>query len=162
MKEWFDSLQPREQLAVTAGGVIVAVTFIWAGLWLPFDNGHQALRANVANWELSLGELQPLRVAIQGGANPRAPVTEDSNQTPVVVVDQTLRARGLNSSLKRRQPTPNGIRVEFENVAFDQLVLWLGDLSSRYSMEVQAGSMSVASRAGPGRINASLTLERSL
>ena len=89
-------------------------------------------------------------------------MTEDSNQTPVVVVDQTLRARGLNGSLKRRQPTPNGIRVEFENVAFDELVLWLGDLSTRYSMEVQAGSMSVASRAGPGRINASLTLERSL
>ena len=162
MKEWFDSLQAREQHSVAAGGVIVAIALIWSGLWLPFDKGHKALRMNVANWEQSLGELQPLRVAIQRGANPRAPVTEDSNQTPVVVVDQTLRARGLNSSLKRRQPTPNGIRVEFENVSFDQLVLWLGDLSTRYSMEVQAGSMSVASRAGPGRINASLTLERSL
>jgi len=162
MRDWFDSLQPREQLFVGAGGVVVALTLMWSLLWLPLDNGHQALRTNVANWEQSLGELQPLRAAIQGGASPRAPVTDDSNQTPVVVVDQTLRARGLNGSLKRRQPTPNGIRVEFENVAFDDLVLWLGDLSTRYSMEVQAGSMSVASRAGPGRINASLTLERSL
>ena len=94
--------------------------------------------------------------------HPRAVVVANSNETPVVVVDQTLRARGLNGALKRRQPTPNGIRVEFENIAFDDLVLWLGDLSTGYSMEVQAGSMSVANRAGPGRINASLTLERSL
>ncbi len=162
MRDWFESLQQREQLFVGVGGVFVALTLMWAVLWLPLDNGHEALRTNVANWQQSLGELQPLRAAIQSGAQPRAPVTEDSNQTPVVVVDQTLRARGLNGSLKRRQPTPNGIRVEFENVAFDELVLWLGDLSTRYSMEVQAGSMSVASRAGPGRVNASLTLERSL
>ena len=162
MRVWFESLQQREQLFVGVGGIFVALTLMWAMLWLPLDNGHETLRTNVANWQQSLGELQPLRAAIQSGAQPRAPVTEDSNQTPVVVVDQTLRARGLNGSLKRRQPTPNGIRVEFENVAFDELVLWLGDLSTRYSMEVQAGSMSVASRAGAGRVNASLTLERSL
>jgi len=162
MKAWFEALQVREQWFVGAGAVAVVLTLIWAVLWLPFDKGHKDLQSNVDVWEQSLNELQPLRAAIQSGANPRAVAVENSNETPVVVVDQTLRARGLNGSLKRRQPTPNGIRVEFENIAFDDLVLWLGDLSTGYSMEVQAGSMSVASRAGPGRINASLTLERSL
>ena len=62
---------------------------------------------------------------------------------------------------RRSQPTANnGIRVEFENVAFDELVIWLGDLGSQYDLHVQAGSMSVQTQAGPGRINASLTLER--
>ena len=73
---------------------------------------------------------------------------------------RTLNSRGLQS--KRSQPTPNGIRVEFENVAFDDLVLWLGDLSSQYALEVQAGSLSNATQTGPGRINATLTLERTL
>ena len=63
---------------------------------------------------------------------------------------------------KRSQPTPNGIRIEFENVAFDKLVVWLGDLSYQYGMEVQAGSLSAATSADPGRVNATLTLERSL
>ncbi len=162
MRDWFDSLQSREQLFVGVGGVVVMLTLLWGLLWLPLDNGHKDLRATVDTWERSLSELRPLRAAIQNGASPRAVAVENSNETPVVVVDQTLRARGLNAALKRRQPTPNGIRVEFENIAFDDLVLWLGDLSTRYSLEVQAGSMSVASRAGRGRINASLTLERSL
>lgn len=162
MKAWFEALQVREQWFVGVGGVVVALTLVWGVLWLPFDTGHKELRSNVDVWERSLNELKPLRAAIQSGANPRAVAVENSNETPVVVVDQTLRARGLNGALKRRQPTPNGIRVEFENIAFDDLILWLGDLSTRYSMEVQAGSMSIANRAGPGRINASLTLERSL
>jgi type II secretory pathway component PulM len=79
-----------------------------------------------------------------------------------VIVDQTLRARGLDRSLKRSQPTTNnGIRVEFENVAFDGLILWLGDLSTQHAMHVQAGSFSASSQSGPGRINATMTIERS-
>jgi type II secretory pathway component PulM len=85
-----------------------------------------------------------------------------SNESPVVIVDRTLRERGLNRTLKRQQPVPNGIRVEFESVAFDDLVLWLGTLESDYAMTVQAASLSAATQAGPGRVNASLTLERAL
>ena len=162
MKDWFAGLEPREQLFVGVGAFVVALTVLWGLVWTPLNNSHEELRTNVANWDLSLRELQPLKAAIQSSGGVDSSQTPDVVQTPVVVVDQTLRARGLNAALKRRQPTPNGIRVEFENVAFDDLVLWLGDLSNRYAMNVQAGSMSVANRAGPGRINASLTLERTL
>jgi type II secretory pathway component PulM len=88
---------------------------------------------------------------------------QSSQQTPVVIVDQTLRARGLDRALRRSQPTTSdGIRVEFENVAFDDLVLWLDDLGSQYSMQVASGSFSPGSEGVRGRVNATLTLERSL
>lgn len=162
MKDWFADLERREQLFVGVGAIVVAVTVLWGLVWLPLDKQHGELRASVGDWEQSLGELQAVKGAIQSGAGNSGTAAVNVAQTPVVVVDQTLRARGLNAALKRRQPTPNGIRVEFENVAFDELVLWLGDLSNSYAMNVQAGSLSVATRAGPGRINASLTLERAL
>ena len=86
-----------------------------------------------------------------------------AQQAPIIVVDQTLRSRGLEQFRRRSQPTTsNGVRVEFEGVAFDELVLWLGDLSTQYGMHVQAGSVSAIAQAGPGRVNASLTLERAL
>lgn len=162
MKDWYLSLQYRERLLVGGGAFVVALTLMWALLWLPLDRSHNALRTNVDNWTQSLKDIQPLRAAMQGGENSGTAASTGNELTPLVVIDQTLSARGLNGSVKTRTPTPNGIRIEFENVAFDDLVLWLGDLSSAYAMEVQAGSMSVASRAGPGRINASITLERSL
>ena len=53
------------------------------------------------------------------------------------------------------------VRVEFEDVAFDDLVLWLGDLSSQYGLVIQQGSFS-RSATGIGRVNSTLTLERTL
>lgn len=160
MKDWFYSLQQRERIFVSAGAVAVVFALVYALLWAPFDSGHRALQASVDTWQQSLAQLRPLRgmqpQAASGNSRPAG-----LNQTPVVIVDQTLRARGLDRSLRRSQPTTsNGIRVEFEDVAFDDLVLWLGDLSSQYGMNVASGSVSTSSRAGPGRINATLTLER--
>lgn len=163
MKDWFDSLEQRERLFIGGGAVVMAVALFYAFIWLPLDNSHAALTESIATWERSLAELRPLK-GMQlptGDAAPVAPA--GAGQTPVVIVDRTLRARGLDRSLQRSQPTTsNGIRVEFENVAFDDLVLWLGDLSGEYAMEVTSGSFSAGARTSAGRVNATLTLERAL
>lgn len=161
MKNWFESLEQRERLFVIVGALAVVVTILWAGIWLPLDKGHRDAAARVASWERSLSELRPLAAAPAPAEPQRSGPRPGSALSPVVIIDNSLRARQLGQP-KRSQPTPNGIRVEFENVAFDDLVLWLGDLSSQYGLDVQAGSLSTSSVAGPGRINASLTLERTL
>ena len=163
MRDWFDSLEQRERLFVTGGAIAVVVALFYVFVWLPLDKSHRDLSASVSTWERSLAELRPLKgMQLPSSGNTR-PAASGAGQTPVVIVDQTLRARGLDRSLQRSQPTTsNGIRVEFENVAFDDLVLWLGDLSAQYAMDVTSGSVSVSNRAEPGRINATLTLERAL
>ncbi len=161
MRDWFESLQQREQLFVAGGAVAIFVAMIYAFVWVPLDRGQQTLSASIASWEHSLADLKPLAGLRSGSLDSNRDTRRVSQQTPVVIVDQTLRARGLDRSLKRSQPTTsNGIRVEFDNVAFDDLVLWLGDLSAQFGMHVTSGSMSTTSQAGPGRINATFTLER--
>lgn len=163
MKDWFENLESREQVFVAAGAVIVVVALLYALLWVPLDRNHRQVQQSVANWEQSLSELGPLRalVANAGRETPRGAV--DVGQAPIIIVDQTLRSRGLEQYRRRSQPTTsNGIRVELESVPFDEMVLWLGDLSDQFGLQVQAGSLSAIAQAGPGRVNASLTLERSL
>ena len=160
MKDWFANLESREQLFVGIGSLLVAVIVVWGLLWLPLDKGHKNMQASVVDWQSSLAELRALAANQPAGDRTGSGRPVATTESPVIVVDRTLRERSLNNTVKRQQPTPNGVRVEFENVAFDQLVVWLGDLNTRHGMEVQAGSLSLASRAGPGRINASLTLER--
>jgi type II secretory pathway component PulM len=161
MRDWFESLEARERLFVVLGAVIVSIALLWGLIWVPLDKGHSDVKQRVSTWERSLAELRPLASMPrpQNGSRPASAAA--AAQSPVVVVDSTLRTHGLGQP-KRSQPTPNGIRVEFENVSFDKLVVWLGDLSSQYGMEVQAGSLSTATPASPGRVNATLTLERSL
>ena len=161
MNDWFESLEQREKILVSVGAVVVIITVLYAFAWLPIDKGHKELSASVDRWQRSLSELQPLKHQKPATATSRPAAA--ANQTPVVIVDQTLRARGLDRALQRSQPTTStGIRVEFENVAFDDLVLWLGDLNAQYAMDVTTGTFSKPNRAEPGRINANLTLERTL
>ena len=165
MRDWYQNLEAREQIVIMVGAVVVVIALLYSFIWVPISNVHAQAANSVNTWERSLAELRPLRsLAASGGAqSPGNAAVSSSQQAPIIIVDQTLRSRGLEQYRRRSQPTTaNGIRVEFENVAFDELILWLGDLSDQHAMHVQAGSLSAISQAGPGRINASLTLERTL
>ena len=164
MNDWYESLEAREQTVVLVGAIVVVIGLLFSFVWVPIDRGHARVANSVNTWERSLAELRPLRsLATSGELNAKSAAVSSGLQAPIIIVDQTLRSRGLEQYRRRSQPTTaNGIRVEFENVAFDELILWLGDLSDQHAMHVQAGSLSAISQAGPGRINASLTLERAL
>lgn len=160
MTNWFDNLQPREQITVMIGAVFVAFAILYFGLWAPLSRSNESLSDSVATWERSLTELRPLVVAIQSGSAGTSTVVA-TGQSLVVIVDTTLGQRNLSTALQRSQPTgENGIRVEFQDAAFDDLVLWLGDLYSRHGLRVQSGNFSVSTQSNPGRVNASLTIER--
>ena len=164
MKDWYDNLEAREQVFVLIGATFVLVALIYFMLWAPLDRNHRQIAASVSNWEQSLAELRPLQaLAMSGNSSQTTGAAQSGDQPPIIIISQTLQSRGLEQYRRRSQPTTgNGVRVEFENIAFDDLVLWLGDLSDNHAMIVQAGSLSMATQAGPGRINASLTLERAL
>lgn len=164
MREWFDNLEARERIFVIVGAFVTVVAFLYVLLWAPFDRQHHQLATRVDSWERSLQELGPLRSLVASGAQTTPQGGgRGRQQAPIIIIDQTLRSRGLYPFLSRSQPTTtNGIRVELQGVAFDELVVWLGDLSDQYGMHVQSGSLSRATQTGPGRVNANLTLERAL
>ena len=161
MTNWFMNLEVRERIFVSIGVAFVVVALAWVLVWRPLDARHQAAAERVDTWRQSLADLRPLRGQIQATAN-ATPANINPDQSLVVIVDNSLRQRGLYASLQRSQPTPagNGIRVEFESAAFDDLMLWLGDLHRQYGLRVEAGSFSLASSSAPGRVNSTVTLER--
>ena len=160
MKDWFLSLEERERLFVTAAAAVLVVAVFYLAVWMPLDRGQSSVANSVASWRDSVAELRLLQGELQAAGAGQTEVA-GLDQSLVVIVDETLRSRGLYEALQRSQPTgANGIRVEFENVAFDDLVLWLGDLSSRYALQVQAANFSAASREQDGRVNSTITLER--
>ena len=160
MKTWFYGLEGREQMSVLAAAAFIVFAILYFALWVPLDRGQSALASSVTNWERSLAELGPLKTAVRGAGSSAAP-RAGVGQSLVVVVDTTLRERGLYGALQRSQPTgANGIRVEFKDVSFDDTIRWLGELSNRYDLQVQSGNFSVSTQDIPGRVNVSLTLER--
>lgn len=160
MKDWFHSLDQRERLFVTAAAAVLVVAVFYLAIWMPLDRGQTSVANSVSSWRDSIAELRLLKGELRTGEAGQ-PEVAGIDQSLVVIVDETLRNRGLYEALQRSQPTgANGIRVEFENVAFDDLMLWLGDLSSRYALQVQSANFSAASREQDGRVNSTVTLER--
>ena len=161
MMSWFESLDDRERLFVATAAVFVVLAVIWFGLWLPLDRGQKAAAANVEVWKNSLSELRPLRGQIQASGGSQ-PIAAAQNQSLVVIVDTSLRQRSLTNALQSSQPTPggNGIRIEFEGAAFDDLMLWLGDVNRQYGLLVASGSFSRETDENQGRVRATMTLER--
>lgn len=163
MKDWFDTLEAREQVFVLAGAVIVVCALLFALVWTPLTKSNVDLKADIAIWQQALTDLKPLSARINAGDQPGTNTAVANTQSPLIIVNRTLQKRGIDRYLQRSQPTTSsGIRVEFENVAFDELMLWLGDLGEQYSMHVQAASFARGSNSNAGRINATLTLERVL
>ncbi len=161
MRSWFESLAERERTFVLTAGVTILCAAFWFGVWTPLDSGQESTAARVETWRYSLAELRPLKSQVQASASGQ-PIQSVQDQPLVVIVDSTLRQRGLYGALQRSQPTPtgDGIRVEFESAAFDDLMLWLGDVSRQYGLLLQSGSFSVATGENAGRVNSTLTLER--
>jgi general secretion pathway protein M len=160
MKDWFEALDVRERLIVMGGGVFLAFALLYVSIWQPLDREQSTRAANVQSLRQSIAELKPLKVSLGASGSGSATISTGT-QSLVVIIDTTLRERGLYSSLQRSQPTrDNGIRIEFENAPFDDLVLWLGDLGGRYGLQVVSGSFSIPAQGTQGWVNASITLER--
>lgn len=160
MRSWFDSLQTREQAAVMIAGVFLTFAIVYFAVWSPLDRGQSTMRDSVSTLQRSLAELKTLKNVMRNPATAGASQL-GAGQSLVVIVDSTLGQRNLSEALQRSQPTgANGIRVEFKDAAFDDLIGWLGDLSNRYGMQVQSANFSVSAQSIPGRVNASLTIER--
>ena len=159
MKTWFEALKPRERAFVLSAIAVVALAILYWGVWRPLDRAHTGMQTSVQTWSDALSELRPLQSQLQNASLTAA--QSSGNESLVVIIDNSLRQRGLYGALQRSQPTAqNGIRVEFENAAFDDLILWLGDVATSHGLQLQSGSFSSNQTDNAGRVNATVTLER--
>jgi general secretion pathway protein M len=160
VRDWFEALQPREKILVATAGVVVILAVFWLAVWGPLDRGRANAAANVEVWRDAVAELRVLKGELEAGAAKQENLPALRNQSLVVIVDRTLRSRNLYGALQRSTPNQdNGIQLVFEDAAFDDLVLWLGDVSAQYALRVQSAGFNPSNEAA-GRVNATVTLER--
>jgi type II secretory pathway component PulM len=154
MKAWFYGLQVRERWIVAAGVGAAAVIVIWGFIVTP-------LRAEIATLRSSVDTKQRLLIDVARieSEQPAAIVgnRQGTQQTLVVIVDNTARSHGLGSP-QTRANGPSGVNVTFQGAAFDSLVAWLLVLHGTYGVEVETASFSSAREAG--LVNGQVSLRR--
>lgn len=157
MKQWWSGLNIREQRIVIAGSAVLLVLVVYLFAWEPLVKERTRLQGSIEKLRGDSSWMQEAAVKMKSlrgsGAVARQPVT-----SLLGVINSTARPTLKGAELKRvEEDRSAGVRVWIETVAFDDLVIWLGDLKRRYGIDVS--SVSVEKMGKPGRVNARLILK---
>ena len=155
MREWFESLQRREQVLVSTAALVAVVTAVYVFVLEPVMINHERSEIAVERKERLIASADRL-IASRGGA----PVTSAGAEGSLhLIIASTVNSSALNTALRSSTPTANdSIRVNFENAAFDDIVRWLGILANAHGLRVTQARMT--DRSETGRVDASLVVHR--
>lgn len=160
MKEWWNTLSERERWLTGGGGALALLVLVYALLWQPFRTHLVNLRQAVAAQRQDLAWMQQAAAEVKRlSASPAAAMAQQNNpQSLLTLVDQTARTAGLGTVMKRIEPQGDDkLRVQFEQVSFNQLIHWLGSLEQEYGVTIANVTLDRQSEAG--RVDARLVLQ---
>ncbi len=157
MKDWFFGLEPRERLLVAGGAILMVLLLLYSIIWAPLANKYYGLKDSVQDQRQTLawmqqaaGQISALQGSATGGSRGLG------GRSLLAVVDQSARTAGLGTAIKRIEPDGSkGVKVWLEGAAFDQMVIWLGQLAKTYQIEP---TLVTLEPVGGGRVNTRLTL----
>ncbi|MDH3840355.1 MAG: type II secretion system protein M [Chromatiales bacterium] len=157
MREWLESLQPRERWMVFGCAAFVALVVLYLAVLRPLYGGVSRAETRIQEKRQLLADIKSAAAQVRSGG--RTVRVIDTSQSLVVVVDQTTRKSGLAGVLKRNQPNgDNGIRVRFDDAPFDQVLSWLGNVQVDYGLSIVSASFDGGAQIG--QVTANLVLER--
>jgi general secretion pathway protein M len=158
LKARFMALQPRERIIIVVGVTLVLLTAIYSLGIAPLNKAVKDRHTRITQKQQDLAWMQG--VAGQLGALSAAlPAAASNGESLVVVIANSASSGNLSAALTGQTPDgPNGVRVRFEGVQFDALVVWLGALQKDYGIHVKAAEINRTQQSG--QVNASLTLTR--
>lgn len=157
MRQYWSNLQPRERHTLLGGGIALALILLYALVIDPFHQELKRLQQSVESQEADLAWMQQASVEAKRlrGNNPAA--RSVSGQSLMSLIDSSARSTGLAGSIKQIKPEGQGVKVRLEQVAFDDMLLWLEQLNVKHRVNV--GSLVMERLPQPGRVNASVALE---
>lgn len=159
VQDRFFALAPRERVLVAVAAVLALMATVVLGIVRPLAQNREALETQQAEKRAILSDIERVAARFGKAGGAAATAAQGSGESLVVLMDRTTRSRGLSAYLRRNEPDgANGIRLRFENVPFDDLVGWLGELQSAYAVSVASASADPAQ--DPGRVSVSLQLSR--
>ncbi|GDY27716.1 MULTISPECIES: type II secretion system protein GspM [unclassified Agarivorans] len=132
MKQWWQSLNKREQNLVMAAAAVVALAILYWGIWSPIANANETAKQRLLNqqqtliWAQQQGEL----IIASGPSQKNAGKVNVSQSV-------SSSARQQRITISRIQPKGDEVEVWIENVPFNQLMTWLKMLSQRYGIVVE-------------------------
>jgi len=158
VKTWWDSLSARERLLVAGGAALTVALLFYALVWQPFQANSRRLRHSVAEQRAELMWMRQAAAEIKRLEHANSTRPAGDGRSLLTLVDQTARAAGLGSALKRVAPQGDDkLSAQLDAVEFDPFIAWLGALERNHRLTIV--NLSVDRTPAAGRVNARAILQ---
>ena len=137
MKAWWLTKTQREQLMLIAAAAVILLFLIYLLAWQPFTQAVEQKRLLVGSQQTTLDWMEQTLPEIQSLRGQQNRQTKTSNEALLTLVDRTAKQRQLRQQIQRIKPQGDDtVQLWVEQVAFDTLLKWLGELSLQYGIAV--------------------------
>jgi len=155
LQRWFQALAQREQRMVLIGA-IAAVLVLLLGAWLPVERRVSRLESQVQTQQADLAWLQsvaPQVSALHSGSRGLG------NESMIALADRVAHETGIARALNTQAGSDGTYSVRLEQVAFDSLLNWAGELVLRHGVRIVSASIDGSATAG--MVSATIVLRAS-
>lgn len=161
MKDWWEALQSRERYMVFIAAVLVSIAILYLAIWSPIassrDNKQkrvEAKRETVAWMSQKKQEVEHLK-----RINPNMFNQASDGRSLLAIVDTGAKQMGIRPGITRIEPKgENSVQIWVEDMAFDYLIVLLGELERSNNIEVADASFNRSGQVG--KITGKVTLNR--
>ena len=154
LSAWWQQLAPRERLALATGGSVLVLVLAWLVVFDPLASRTESAARRLLAEQETLAWLRGL--SVPAAASTVQPLSE--GETALDILNEEIRAAGLESALKRLTPTGEGrFELGFEGAGWAPLTRCLVGLVETRGARLTR--VHAERNSTPGQVNASLTLE---
>lgn len=158
MRQWFSGLSNRERLIVSGGAIVVLIMSVYLLLWEPLTIQRSQLQTSVQAQRTTYAWMQKAAIEVRQLSG-KGDGIKNQSESLLGTINNTAKLKLAGAILKRvEEDRQQGVRVWIEQVAFDDLILWLGQLQQQHGISVS--SLVSERHAKTGRVDVRLILQR--
>lgn len=137
MKNWYNTLAPRERTLVLYGSIISLALLFWILIAKPLYTNHQKLNKTIISQKQTLQKMQKQSIQIKQLQQQNIKPTSSSTGNPQQLVERSLQTWRLKPKLERMQSQgANGVRLSLKNADADRVMRFLFELEDKYALSI--------------------------
>lgn len=153
IKDWFLSLDERDQKITIGGAIAMGFFILYFGLLGPINNSASSLQVEVRSKQKTIDWMKKQVNIIRSNKSGNGATV--SNLPLTSIVNNTTKKYSLPVS-RRDSQSQNEMQVWFDNVAFDSFLNWASEVKSKYGVTIVSVNVRGRDRDGITSINVKL------
>ena len=151
IKVWWEALQLRERYMVLIAAILITMSILYLAIWSPIVTNRdsklkrvEAKRDTIVWMSQKKQEVEHLK-----RINPNMFNSATDKRSLLAIVDTSAKQMGVRPAITRIEPKgEDSVQLYVENIAFDYLIVLLGELERRNNIEVADASFNRSDQVG--------------